>query len=30
MIKMIRYKGAWAGIEVRDDINEKKHFRNLS
>jgi IS605 OrfB family transposase len=23
MIKMIRYKGAWAGIEVRDDIHEK-------
>jgi transposase len=23
MIKMIRYKGAWAGIEVREDINEK-------
>jgi IS605 OrfB family transposase len=23
MIKMIRYKGTWAGIEVRDDIHEK-------
>jgi IS605 OrfB family transposase len=23
MIKMIRYKGTWAGIKVRDDMNEK-------
>jgi transposase len=23
MIKMINYKGAWSGIEVRDDIHEK-------
>jgi IS605 OrfB family transposase len=23
VIKMIRYKGTWAGIEVRDDIHEK-------
>jgi IS605 OrfB family transposase len=30
IINMIKYKGGLAGIEVRDNIDERKYFENLS